>query len=77
MIINLEHLRRDFKQNRKQDEIVANRLNLLIGLTKIELEYSNTSIDNTVGVKIEAFCCSFKISRRTLSRYKSRYVKYG
>ncbi len=76
MILNLEKLRRDYKYFRKQDPIIAERIDLLIAITKIELKYSGNMIE-TKKSRLNVLYISFELSERTAQRWKKAYIEEG
>ena len=68
MILNLENLRQDYKGCRKNDNVIAFRLSVLIEFTKMELGFNQTGNKEAKAVKIRAFCISLGLSLRTIER---------
>lgn len=77
MILNLEHLRHDYKLIRKVNWKIAERVRALIELTKVELEYENFQSKAGKRIKVDELIFSLKISLRTLQRWKSSYRSDG
>lgn len=77
MILSLEYLRYDYKLIRKINWKVAERLNALIELTKIEMEFKGQTLKTGKESRVHKLLFAFKISLRTLQRWKANYRDHG
>jgi transposase len=75
MILTLEYLRDDYKLIRKKNWKIAERLSALIELTKVELLFDGQSLKVGKENRINKILFIFKISLRTLQRWKANYNK--
>ena len=76
MILNLEKLRNDYKAYRKKDPIIAERIDILITVTKYDLKYSGNLID-AKAAKLKPLLASLELSERTVQRWKRAYREEG
>lgn len=77
MILSLENLRHDYKIIYKKNWKMAQRLEALIELTKIELIHEKDKFKVGKNLKISSLVNGLNISKRTLQRWKSSYNSEG
>jgi transposase len=77
MSFSLEKLRSDYKAYRKSNPDIANKLDILLSITKIELELSGTDLVEAKQQKLKVFLTAIKLSERTLQRWKKAYAETG
>ena len=68
MILSLEKLRSDYKTYRKKDLFIAEKIDILISITKFELNLSGEAFAEAKQKKINAFLVQLELSDRTLQR---------
>lgn len=77
MILSLEKLRVDYKAYRKKDPFIAEKLDILISITKFELTLAGEAQIEAKQKKINAFLAELELSERTLQRWKKVYKEEG
>ena len=77
MILSLEKLRSDYKTYRKKDPFIAEKIDILISITKFELNLSGEALAEAKQKKINAFLVELELSDRTLQRWKKAYSEEG
>ena len=77
MILSLENLRHDYKIIYKKNWRMAQRLEALIELTKIEMRHEDDDSKIAKNLKISSLLFGLGISKRTLQRWKSNYKTSG
>ena len=77
MILSLEKLRSDYKTYRKKDPFIAEKIDILISVTKFELNHSGEVFVEAKQKKINAFLVELELSDRTLQRWKKAYSEEG
>lgn len=77
MILNLEKLRADYKAYRKKDPLIAEKIDILISITKFDLEFSGEDQKQIKQKKVNAFLTGLELSERTLQRWKKSYSEEG
>jgi transposase len=77
MSFSLEKLRSDYKTFRKTNPDIANKLDILLTITKIEMELSGIDLVEAKQQKLKAFLIAIKLSERTLQRWKKAYTEEG
>lgn len=77
MILSLEKLRVDYKTYRKKDPFIAEKIDILISITKFELHLAGEAQAEAKQKKINAFLAELELSERTLQRWKKAYSEEG
>lgn len=77
MILSLEKLRIDYKLYRRRDHLIAEKIDILISVTKFELQLSGDVLTEIKNKKINAFLAGLELSERTLQRWKKSYREGG
>jgi transposase InsO family protein len=77
MILSLEKLRVDYKTYRKKDPFIAEKIDILISITKFELTLAGEAQAEARQKKISAFLADMELSERTLQRWKKAYSEEG
>ena len=77
MILNITRLREDYKYIYKKDWHIAEKINLLIEVTKIEMNSRGHPSAVTQRLEIFKILRSAKISLRTLQRWKMLWRSEG
>ena len=73
MYLNLEKLRKEYKVFRKKDPSIAERVDVLISITKLEMRHTGEARSH----QINAFLTSLNLSLRTIQRWKQIYRENG
>ena len=74
-ILNLSHLREDFKAIYRKNWSLGEKINTLIAVTKTEISHSGQRSSCEKKTKIMKILHSAKISMRTLQRWKQSYQR--
>lgn len=77
MNLTLQKLREEFKAVRKRNPKVAQRLQALIELEKINLEFKSIPYKSGKRLKVLALCQGLEYSERTLFRWRRAYIQRG
>lgn len=77
MVLSLVQLRSDYKAVYRSNWKVANRLEILIEASKIELAYEGETSQAGKRVKLSSLLRGAKVTFRTLQRWKEAYRKIG
>ena len=70
MVLNLPHLRADYKATYKSNWPLAEKINILIEVKKIEMNYRSQMAQSAKRIKVAKILQSANISLRTLQRWK-------
>ena len=77
MFLNLEKLRKEFKEYRKIDDDISSKIDILITVTKFEMAYSGPDQAETKKKKFSDYLKGIQLSLRTLQRFKKNYIEGG
>jgi transposase InsO family protein len=77
VILDIEKLRSDYKVYRKKDPYIAEKIDILISITKFELHHSHDTEQESKHKKVNAFLVSLQLSERTLQRWRKVYEEEG
>ena len=75
MFLNLEKLRKEFKEYRKIDDDISSKIDILITVTKFEMAYSGPDQAETKKKKFSDYLKGIQLSLRTLQRFKKNYIE--